>query len=134
MPILTLICFALATLGFIATHVFAYRAGLLVFKLDYQNEWREARADPYRAVQLQRATVSFVGGMIIGIMGLFPMIIQDEIANVPCRQACADAGWSDGRLRPSPHLSQEERGLDTPACWCVRDQEWSPEPVLIDAD
>lgn len=134
MPILTLICVALAALGFIATHVFAYRAGLIRLSLDPQRVWREARADPYRAAQLQRATVSFVGVMIIGGMGLLPMMIQDEMANIPCRQACSDAGWSDGRQRPSPHLSLEERRQDPPACWCVRDQEWSPEPMLLDAD
>ena len=132
MPILTQVCFAIAALGVIGAHVFGYRAGLMVFRIDTREVWKAARADPYRAAQLRKATLCFIGGMLVGILGLFPMMIQDSMANSPCRQACKEAGWSDGRLRPSPHLSLEERKQDPAACWCVRDKEWSAEPMPID--
>ena len=49
--------------------------------------------------------------------------------NVPCRRACKDAGWSQGRYRRNPH--------DTPAsgpyeCWCCKGKTWSPEPIPVE--
>ena len=127
MPNLTLYSLIIATIAIVASNVYMYRAG--VIKLDAQTAWQAAIKDPKRYSLIIRAYIGLAIGMLFGIVALAAMVVHDMNTDAPCRQACEQAGYADGLVRPSPYLPPEARKQDPPACWCTRDNQWSAEAV-----
>jgi len=92
--------------------------------------WRNLGAflrDPARRGQ-RRAFFVFLGVAAVGAASMFGgVMIGDAKERGACRDACAELGYEDGRVRGDPHV---ERPADAARmCWCRDGDRWSEEPA-----
>jgi hypothetical protein len=121
----------LAVVFMVMAHWPLYRSGLMFKMFWFGERWKEAMANPKKRVHLIRFYVMFAVAGGLGMMGLMSAMIGDEMAKVPCRQACKEAGWETGWPRPNPHASLEERKELPAKCWCKNEQIWSENPLEL---
>jgi len=67
--------------------------------------------------------------VVTGVMAMGSVVVGDHQRNQPCRQACKDAGWSNGRYRMNPHDATDKAPY---ACWCHRGSDWSEAAIAED--